>query len=84
MENPVSVITEKVMGSIKGMVYLAMRVSYRRGATIAEISTFLNNWAPAGADMYHEGIVERVLQDLHREGMVDQAGPRWYPVGLAQ
>ena len=35
MQNPVSVITEKVMGTIKGMVYLAMRVSYRRGATSA-------------------------------------------------
>jgi hypothetical protein len=83
MHNPVSVITEKVMGTIKGMVYLAMRVSYRRGATSAEISAFLNDWAPGGTDMYHEGVVERVLQDLHRDGKVDHAGARWYPVGLA-
>jgi hypothetical protein len=83
MHNTVSVITEKVMGTIKGMVYLAMRVSYRGGATIPEISSFLNDWAPGGSEMYHDGVVERVLQDLHRDGKVDHAGARWYPVGVA-
>jgi hypothetical protein len=84
MQNPVIVITDKVMGMIKSMVYLAMRVSYRRGATATEISSFLNNWAPADSGAYHEGIVERVLQDLLRDGKVTQAGARWYPTGLAQ
>jgi len=83
MQSPVSVITDKVMGMIKSMVYLAMRVSYRRGATTTEISSFLNNWAPAESADYHEGLVERVLEDLLMDGKVEQAGARWYPVGLA-
>jgi hypothetical protein len=83
MQNPVAVITDKVMSMIKSMVYLAMRVSYRGGATTTEIASFLNNWAPSESNMYHEGIVERVLQDLVRDGKVAQAGARWYPAGLA-
>ena len=83
MQNRVSVITDKVMGSIKGMVYMAMRVSYRRGATVPEISSFLSNWAPAGEAMYRDGLVEQVLEDLHRDGKVSRAGARWYPAGLA-
>jgi len=82
MQNPVTVITDKVMCSIKSMVYLAMRVSYRSGATTAEISGFLNDWVPAEG-MYHEGIVERVLQELHRDGKVSQAGARWYLASMA-
>ena len=83
MQTPVSVITDKVMGTLKGMVFMAMRVSYRRGATVSEISSFLHNWAPATDDLYEEGVLERVLMDLHRDGKVDQAGARWYPAGLA-
>ena len=82
MQNPVTVIADKVMCSIKSMVYLAMRVSFRRGATAAEISGFLNEWAPV-QDRYHEGIVERVLQELRRDGTVEQAGARWYLASLA-
>ena len=83
MQSPVSVITDKVMGTIKGMVFMAMRVSYRRGATVSEISAFLDNWAPADDGRYRDSVVERVLVDLHRDGKVSQAGARWYPVGLA-
>jgi hypothetical protein len=79
MQNPVTVITDKVMQMIKSMVYLSMRVYYRRGATASEISGFLNEWIPSEQGLYHEGIVERVLQDLRNEGMVAQAGARWYP-----
>ena len=81
MQNPVTVITDKVMQMIKSMVYLSMRVYYRRGATASEISSFLNDWAPAAEGMYHEGIVERVLQDLCNDGLVARAGARWYPAG---
>ena len=84
MHNAVTAITEKVSGTLKGMVYMAMRVSYRRGATLPEISSFLSNWAPAGSDLYHDGALESVLQELRRDGKVSYAGARWYPVGLAQ
>ena len=83
MQVPVTVITDKVMGSIRGMVFMAMRVSYRRGATVSEITGFLNDWAPSGDGRYHEGFVERVLMELNRDGKVNQAGARWYPAGLA-
>ncbi len=79
MQNPVIVITDKVMSMLKSMVYLSMRVYYRRGATAEEISRFLNEWAPDGEGRYHEGIVERVLRDLLDEGAVSRAGARWYP-----
>jgi hypothetical protein len=83
MQSPVAVITDRITGMVKSMVYLAMRVSYRGGATTTEISSFLNNGSPSESNMYHEGIVERVLQDLVRDGKVAQAGARWYPAGLA-
>lgn len=79
MQNPVTAITDKVMQMVKSMVYLSMRVYYRRGATAAEISGFLNDRASAGEGIYHEGLVERVLQELRHDGMVAQAGARWYP-----
>jgi hypothetical protein len=83
MSSPVVAITDKVMRMIKSMVYLAMRVSYRRGATAAQLSSFLDEWTPSTAGSYHEGVVERALFDLRMEGKVTQAGARWYPVGLA-
>lgn len=79
MSSSVITVTDRVMRMIRSMVYLAMRVSYRRGATTEELSGFLHTWSPDQADMYHEGIVERVLFDLHREGKVARAGARWYP-----
>lgn len=82
MQNPVTVLTDKVMGTVKSMVYLAMRISYRSGATVSEISSFLNDWIP-GETHYPESTIERVLEDLHRDGKVSYAGARWYPAGLA-
>lgn len=83
MSNPITVMTDKVMRMIKSMVYMSMRVSYRRGATTEDISGFLAEWAPRDQDMYHAGIVERALDELHGEGLVSRAGARWYPTGLA-
>ena len=83
MNNPVIAITDKVMRMIKSMVYLSMRVSYRRGATTEEVSGFLSEWAPENDGFYHEGLVERVLGELQQEGRVQRAGARWYPVGIA-
>lgn len=82
MHNPVTAMTEKVAHTMKSMVYLAMRVSYRRGATVAELSGFLNDWMPSGGSHPH-WVVEIALQDLHRNGKVTQAGARWYPAGVA-
>lgn len=84
MSSPVVAITDKVSRMMKSMVYMAMRVSYRRGATVVELSGFLDDWTPAHADTNSLGIIERVLHDLHHEGKVSSAGGRWYPVGVAQ
>ena len=81
MSNALVVITDKVTQMIKSMVYLAMRVCYRQGATVDEISHFLDDWSPDHEGVYHQGIVERVLQELSQEGKVAQAGGRWYPAG---
>lgn len=82
MSNSVIAITDKVMRMIKSMVYMSMRVSYRKGATTQDVSGFLSEWAPQGQNFYHEGLVERVLADLQHEGHVARAGARWYPVGV--
>jgi len=81
MQSPIIAITDKVMRMIKSMVYLAMRVDHRRGATVTDIEDFLNNWVPSERGMYHEGIIERVLRELQSDGRVAQAGPRWYLSG---
>ena len=81
MQTPITAITDKVMRMIKAMVYLAMRVGCRRGATVADISSFLKYWAPSDQNLFHNGIVERVLFDLHCDGKVKSAGARWYLVG---
>lgn len=78
MQSPLIAITDKVMCMIKSMVFLSMRVDHRRGATVADIEAFLNDWAPCERKLYHEGIIERVLCDLQNDGRVAQAGPRWY------
>lgn len=82
MNNPVVAITDKVMRMIKSMIYLSMRVSYRQGATAEEVTGFLSEWAPEQRTVYHQGLVERLLSELQREGRVRQAGARWYPVGI--
>lgn len=82
MNNQIIVMTDKVMRMIKSMVYLSMRVCYRRGATPGDISSFLHEWTPGEASIYHEGLVERALSDLEYDGLVRRAGPRYYPVGL--
>lgn len=78
MQNPIIVMTDKVMGMIKSMVMLAMHVSYRRGATAEDISGFLIEWTPADRNIYHAGVVERALTDLEADGAVRRAGARWY------
>lgn len=83
MSHPITVMTDKVMRMIKSMVYLSMRVSYRRGATAEDISGFLDEWAPREGGMYHPGVVERALAELEDDGRVSCAGGRWYPAGLA-
>lgn len=80
MHNPITLFTDKVMNMIKSMVMLAMRVSYRRGATAEDISGFLAEWAPAERDIYHAGIIERALVDLEADGALKRAGARWYLV----
>ena len=80
MQNPVIVITDKVMRMITSMVYLAMRAGYRCGATAGDIAGFLSEWAPEADGMYHVGVVERALGELQAAGMVTRAGARWYPV----
>lgn len=84
MSNSMIAVTEKVMRLFKSMVYMAMRVSYRKGATTEDISTFLEEWAPSQNNIYHTGVIERVLGELQRDGMVARAGARWYPLGLAR
>lgn len=84
MHNPLITVTDKVISMIRSMVYLAMRVAHRKGATSAEIAGFLDDWAPDVAGSYHEGIVERVLEELRLDGKVTQAGARWYLAGVAQ
>ena len=79
MNNPLTVITDKVMRMNKSMVYLSMRVSHRRGATTEDISGFLSEWAPEDKSIYHEGIIERALTELQGDGLVSRAGARWYP-----
>ncbi|MEH6593840.1 MAG: hypothetical protein V7746_26470 [Halioglobus sp.] len=81
MQNPIVAITDKVMRMLKAMVYLAMRVGCRRGATVPDITSFLENWAPSERNLYHTGVVERVLFDLQNDGKVTHAGARWYVVG---
>jgi hypothetical protein len=83
MSNPITVMTDKVMRMIKSMVYMSMRVSYRRGATAEDISGFLAEWAPREKETYHVGVVERALRELQGEGLVSSAGGRWYPAGAA-
>ena len=82
MQNPLTTFTDKVMRMLKAMVYLAMCVGYRRGATIQDIRGFLEVWAPSERDLYHDGVVERVLVDLQHDGKVKHAGARWYLVGV--
>jgi hypothetical protein len=84
MLNPltkITTITDKVMRMIKAMVYLALRVAYRRGATAPDIAEFLKTWAPSESALFHPGIIERVLFDLQADGKVTHAGARWYLVG---
>ena len=82
MHNPITVLTDKVMQTMKSMVYLAMRMSHAQDISAAEIARYLSDRIPGGAQ-YHEGLVEGVLQDLHRDGRVGQTGMRWYPIGAS-
>ena len=63
---------------MESMVYLALSGSYRGGATVEDLSGLLSEWVPTGANIYHDGAVERALCQLQREGRVERAGSRWY------
>lgn len=80
MQNPVTIISDKVMRMAGSMVYLALCAAYRGGATVGEIAGFLALRAQGEAELYHEGMVERVLRQLHSDGRVTRDGARWYPV----
>ena len=78
MSNPVVIITDKVIRMIRSMVYLAMRLERQGGATSEDISRFLHSRGAGIQGSFHLGVVERALWELHSEGLVDNAGARWY------
>ena len=80
MHNPVTIIADKVMRMARAMVYFAMCASYRSGATVGEIAGYLSIGPDGEAALCHEGMVERVLRQLHRDGRVTRDGAHWYPV----
>jgi hypothetical protein len=82
MDNPLVLATDKVMRMMRSMVYLAMCVGCRRGATVEDVSQFLGLWAPSDRALYHPGIVQRSLVELERDGKVVSAGARWYVAGV--
>ena len=80
MQNPVTIITDKVMGMARSMVYLALCAAYRGGATAGDIAGFLSSRASGETGFCHEGMVERALRQLQSDGRVTRAGAHWYPV----
>ncbi len=82
MNHSITVLSDKVMGTLRSMVYLAMRGSHRKGATAEELTGYLAAWLPRGA-MQYECAVESVLGELQRDGRVSRTGTRWYPVTVA-
>ena len=80
MQNPVTIITDKVMRMAGSMVYLALCATYRGGATVGDIAGFLSIGPVGEAGFYHDGMVERLLRQLHSDGRVTRVGQYWYPV----
>ncbi|PLW66698.1 hypothetical protein [Pseudohalioglobus lutimaris] len=80
MSNPVTIISDKVVRMLNSIVYLVICASHRNGSTSVDITRSLGGLAPVHADIYHQGMVERALEDLQREGRVARAGSRWYRV----
>ncbi len=80
MQNPVIIITDKVMRMAGSVVYLALCATYRGGATVAEIAGFLRTGPAGESGFYHDGMVERLLRQLHTDGRVTRDGAYWYPV----
>jgi len=81
MQSPIIAVSEKVMSMSKSMVFLAMRVGCKRGATTRDIVSFLDRRAPGQQQLFHCGIIERVLWQLQTDGQVTRAGSRWYLKG---
>ena len=81
MHSNITFFSDKIVQMIRSMVYLAMKVSCGRGATVQDISDVLQNSVPADRGVYQEGIIERVLADLRFDGKVARAGAHWYLVG---
>jgi hypothetical protein len=80
VQNPVTIITDKVMRMASSTVYLAMCFTYRGGATVGEIAGFLSIGAAGEDGFYHDGMVERALRQLQSDGRVTRDGAHWYPV----
>lgn len=78
MNKPVIAIADKVVRMMESMVYLAVSGTRHGGATTQDLSGLLAEWAPASAELYHPGAVERALCRLQSSGRVAQAGSRWY------
>jgi len=76
-------LTDKVARMVRSMVLFTLQSREERGATTAEIAVFLSQWSTAGRDLYHEGVVDRALTDLARQGLVVRAGLCWYPATQA-
>jgi hypothetical protein len=82
MENPAAFITEKLMDTIGGLVYLALRFRRRRGATAADLSDYVNARIPSEHRL-HAGLVEQVRCEPGAEGLATREGERWFPGGAA-
>ena len=78
MAGSIVIITDKVMRMTRSMVYLAMRFAPFQGATVADVTEYLNDRVAGGL---HQGLVERVLEELRHDGVVARRSDRWYLAG---
>jgi hypothetical protein len=78
MVGPVVYIAERIMDTTSGMVCLALRFRRHQGATAKDLSDYVNARIPSEHRL-HAGLVERVLSELHSEGLVSREGERWFP-----
>jgi hypothetical protein len=82
MSNAITAMTDKVMRMTRSMVYLAMKNEPGRGRTAEDLSHFVNMRLPREQRSFHSGMVERVLSDLGRDGMVSHSNDRWFLRGV--
>jgi hypothetical protein len=77
MQSRIHAVAGKTLEVLEGFILTAMKTMFRRGASGAQIRSFLDTYLPDYEGLYGGQQVLAALQSLENQGALQRRGFRW-------